>query len=29
VDFVAVTETPTAVEAIQAIRPAVYVKGSD
>jgi len=29
VDFVAVTEMPTAVEAIQAIRPAVYVKGSD
>jgi rfaE bifunctional protein nucleotidyltransferase chain/domain len=29
VDFVTVTESPTAVESIRAIRPDVYVKGSD
>ncbi len=29
VDFVAVSETPTAVEAIRAIKPDFYVKGSD
>jgi rfaE bifunctional protein nucleotidyltransferase chain/domain len=29
VDYVAITESPTAVEAIGALRPAVYVKGSD
>ncbi len=29
VDRVAITESPTAIEAIRALRPAVYVKGSD
>lgn len=29
VDYVAVNETPTAVEAIKALRPNVYVKGAD
>ena len=29
VDYVAITESPTAVEAIHVLRPAVYVKGSD
>ncbi len=29
VDYVAVTESPTAVDAIRLLRPAVYVKGSD
>jgi rfaE bifunctional protein nucleotidyltransferase chain/domain len=29
VDYVAINETPTAVEAIRAIRPNVYVKGAD
>ncbi len=29
VDYVAVTESPTAVEAVRKLRPAVYVKGSD
>lgn len=29
VDYVAITESPTAVDAIRKLRPAVYVKGSD
>jgi rfaE bifunctional protein nucleotidyltransferase chain/domain len=29
VDYVAITESPTAVDAIRALQPAVYVKGSD